>query len=103
MEQPLLFTQKWVAVEDGNGLYLISTSYRTWLDIDQTVAKLYLTELANKIKIQENIINTLTNRLSNQDYLKKAPKDLIKQSRAQQSTAQDMLGSLQIEYKRFSN
>ena len=91
-----------VEVTDGTGFYLTSTSYHCWLDIDQITARAYLDKISNKIKNQKQILDILKLRLDNQDYLKKAPKDLIKASKITQKESEILLKNLQEEYNRFS-
>lgn len=89
-------------VTDGTGLYLTSTKYRCWLDIDQATAREYLQELANKQARQTAIITRLESRLQNESYVGNAPRDVVEQTRDQLRDAQALLASLAEETKRFS-
>ncbi|MEO8105453.1 MAG: valine--tRNA ligase [Candidatus Saccharibacteria bacterium] len=89
-------------VLDGTGLYLTSTRYRCWLDIDQATAQIYLGELQAKQATQTAVISQLQARLANKNYVKNAPKQVVHQTKEQLATAQNLLASLQREHDRFS-
>lgn len=89
-------------VQDGTGLYLTSTSYRCWLDIDQATAQAYLVELQSKQAAQQAVIAQLEARLANKSYVKNAPKQVVGQTKEQLATAQTLLASLAQEHERFS-
>ena len=89
-------------VLDGSGLYLTTTRYRCWLDIDQATAQLYLVELQAKQAAQTTVISQLQARLANKSYVKNAPKPVVHQTKEQLETAQNLLASLQREHERFS-
>ncbi len=88
-------------VENGTGLYLTATKQRCWLDIDISTARAYATELAGKRAQQEAIIKQLEARLSNKDYIKNAPKQVVSQTKDQLLAAQELLGTIEAEAKRF--
>lgn len=89
-------------VEDGSGLHLTSTKSKAWLDIDTATAQAYAQELEGKISEQRASIKQLEARLSNQNYVKNAPKAVVGQTRDQLKEAQDLLAALNQETKRFS-
>lgn len=89
-------------VQDGTGLYLTTTGYRCWLDIDQATAQAYLVELQAKQAAQQAVITQLEGRLANDSYVKNAPKQVVEQTKDQLATAQALLASLAKEYERFS-
>lgn len=88
-------------VSDGTGLYLTSTRYRCWLDIDRGTADAYLKELEEKGAKQQESIKRLEARLANKDYVKHAPKDVVNQTKEQLAEAKGLLGSIEEERKRF--
>ena len=90
-------------VKDGTGLYLTSTRYRCWLDIDKSAAKAYLTELEAKQTEQSTLINQLENRLANKNYLKNAPHEVVDQTKQQLETARQSLEIITTEAKRFGS
>jgi valyl-tRNA synthetase len=89
------------ANEDG-GIYLTSTKYRCWLDIDNETAQAYATEIEAKQSRQQQVIDQLTARLSNTTYTDNAPEAVVRQSREQLKAAEELMGSLESEYRRFS-
>ncbi len=90
-----------IEVQDGRGLYLTSTSYHCWLDIDQASARAYISKLDEKIKHQQYILTILNARLNNKEYLRKAPKQLVQDSRLLLQKTQQLLNSLIEEADKF--
>ena len=90
-------------VQDGTGLYLTSTKHKCWLDIDKATAQAYLKELDEKRAKAESDIKQLEGRLSNQNYVKNAPKAVVAQTKDQLQATQDLLATLQTERERFSS
>ncbi|MEK7599526.1 MAG: valine--tRNA ligase [Patescibacteria group bacterium] len=89
-------------VRDGTGLYLTSTKYKCWLDIDSGTAQAYLKELDTKRDKQLQSIKQLEGRLSNKSYVNNAPKQVVEQTKDQLKTAQELLESIEQEAKRFA-
>ncbi|MDB5175804.1 MAG: Valyl-tRNA synthetase [Candidatus Saccharibacteria bacterium] len=90
-------------VEDGTGLYLTTTSVRCWLDIDQSTAQSYLKEIAAKQERQKAVIAQLESRLSNENYVRNAPREIVEQTKQQLTEAGELATSLQREFERFSS
>lgn len=88
-------------VKDGSGLYLTGTKHRAWLDIDAGTARQYVKELAGKRASQEAVIKQLEGRLSNENYVKNAPKEVVNQTKKQLEEAQEGLALLAQEITRF--
>lgn len=89
-------------VRDGNGLYLTSTAYRCWLDIDQATAAHFGKELLAQQEVQATLITQLETRLQNEDYLKKAPKTLVQQTKDQLAEAKRRSEELVAQRERFN-
>jgi valyl-tRNA synthetase len=87
--------------DSGNGLYLTSIKYRCWLDIDLAKAKAYGAELTGKATQQKALINQLKQRLSNKNYVKNAPIEVVEQTKDQLKAAQELLASIEAEQQRF--
>lgn len=90
-----------IEVQDGNGLYLTTTSYRCWLDIDSTTARAYLSKLNDKKSKQQRDIEQLTARLANKDYLHHAPSTVVEQTKTQLQQARAQLTQIEQDYERF--
>ena len=90
-------------VRDGNGLYLTSTPYRCWLDIDAETASQFAKELAAKIADQKTLVERLQARLSNKAYTDKAPKAVVAQTKQQLTKAEQQLATMNKEYERFGS
>ncbi len=88
-------------VQNGNGLYLTSTSYRCWLDIDQATAREFALQIEIKLKTQQALVERLASRLSNKSYISKAPKEVVEQTKDQLKDAQIQLDAISKEYDRF--
>jgi len=89
-------------VRAGDGMFLTSTKYRCWLDIDPGTAKAYLKELDAKKTAQEQAIQRLEERLANKEYVKHAPGHVVDQTKQQLSDAKEQLDKIWQEYKRFN-
>ena len=89
-------------VEDGTGLYLTTSKYRCWLDIDQSTAAAYLNELIQQQERQQAVITQLQSRLANTSYVKQAPHAVVTQTKEQLAAAEELLASLKREHARFS-
>lgn len=88
-------------VTDGNGLYLTTTKYRCWLDIDMSTAREYAVQLNEKREAQEAVIKRLEGRLANKSYVDNAPKKVVDETRTQLEGAKELLESITAEYDRF--
>ena len=88
-------------VRDGMGLYLTNTSYRCWLDIDQATAGRFATQLQEKLKGQQALVERLESRLANKSYTSKAPKAVVEQTKTQLEEAKTQLEAITKEYERF--
>jgi valyl-tRNA synthetase len=89
-------------VQDGSGLYLISTSYTCWLDIDRLIAQQYAQELQEKFLTQQKVVAQLKARLANKQYLEKAPKQKVDETKEQLRVAQDTAKAIEQERARFA-
>ena len=89
-------------VKDGDGLFLTSTKYRAWLDIDAGTARAYLKELDAKKTAQESAIKQLETRLANKSYTENAPHQVVQQTKDQLAVAKEQLDKIWQEYQRFN-
>jgi valyl-tRNA synthetase len=89
--------------EKGSGLSLISTKRQSWLDIDKTTMASYAKQLGEKKIQQDGVIKHLEERLSNKQYIQKAPEQLVEQTKTQLKEAREVLISLNKEIDRFRN
>jgi valyl-tRNA synthetase len=88
-------------VRDGDGIYLTTTPYLCWLDIDAATAKHYAGEVEDKMQTARKSIEQLQARLDNEAYVKRAPKQLVHESREQLQAAKEQLAALEKEYERI--
>jgi valyl-tRNA synthetase len=89
-------------VRDGTGLNLTSTRYACWLDIEKSAAQDYSTELQAQQAKQQALIGQLESRLTNEDYVKRAPREVVSETKQQLETAKQQLETLAQEIARFS-
>jgi valyl-tRNA synthetase len=89
-------------VDEGDGLHLTSPDFDCWLDIDEATAQGFVAELKTRIEEQNKVLAQLKGRLSNENYVKNAPKAIVEQTRAQLKEASEQLQKLLEEEKRFS-
>ncbi len=88
-------------VRDGTGLYLTSTPYRCWLDIDSAAASRFAEQLEAKLHGQKDLVARLEARLGNKAYTDKAPKTVVAETKQQLADAQVQLAAITQEYERF--
>lgn len=89
-------------VEAGTGLHLTESRYAAWLDVSHNDAQQYLHELDNKIAEQQTSIDRIKKRLDNKEYIKQAPRQLVRQSKEQLVYAEEQLQKYKEESQRFS-
>ncbi len=89
------------AVEAGTGLYLTSTREVCWLDIDSATARAYAADLQIKYDKQAASIQQLEGRLSNDSYVRNAPKKLVDETKDQLAEAKALLANISAEQERF--
>ncbi len=89
-------------VRDGTGMFLTTTPYRCWLDIDQQTAMHFKEELTAKRAAQEAAVKRLEERLGNKAYVDKAPKHIVEETKAQLAEAKAVLTSIDQENERFN-
>jgi len=89
-------------VRDGTGIYLTTTGYRCWLNIDTEAAQGYMRELEDKQSAQQKVVTQLEQRLANKSYVDNAPKEIVKQTKDQLTEAEQLLENLRAEHDRFS-
>jgi valyl-tRNA synthetase len=94
--------QNVVQTQQGSGLSLTSTTHACWLNVDQSTAQKYLSEIQAKQGQQINIANQLRARLKNKDYVKNAPREVVEQTKQQLKEAEDLLTAFQAETQRFT-
>ncbi len=89
-------------VSDGFGLHLVSTKYRCWLDVDVSVAHAHLEKIVTQIKEVGERISSLKGRLANESYVKHAPKEVVRETKAHLGDAEATLARLENEQRRFA-
>ncbi|MCA9347491.1 valine--tRNA ligase [Candidatus Saccharibacteria bacterium] len=89
-------------VESGQGMHLTSVTYDCWLDIDSNTAKQYAEKLKADRIAKQGVIDRLEARLANADYIKKAPKEMVSQTKDQLETEKELLAKLDLEIGAFN-
>ncbi len=89
-------------VRDGSGLHLTQTDHACWLDLDASTIQQFLTQLQTKLAVTTQTVTQLESRLQNKAYTKKAPKDLVNQTKQQLAEARQLQTKQQSEYDRFT-
>ena len=69
-------------VTDGRGLYLTQTDLIAWLDVEENATRDYLMKLITQRSKLNKQKEGLQSRLANHDYMKKAPKELIDETKS---------------------
>jgi valyl-tRNA synthetase len=90
-------------VVEGTGVYLTSTKYTCWLDIDQNTASAFVKELEAQAARQQVLISQLEARLGNKSYVDNAPTKVVDQTRDQLNVAKSLLDNINAEATRFTS
>lgn len=90
-------------VEDGTGLFLTSTPYRCWLDIDEATAAHFAEQLAAKRQVQTELVRRLKSRLADKAYLAKAPKTIVEETKQTLADAEAQLETINRAGERFGS
>lgn len=83
------------------GLRLVGLSYDSWLDIDQKTAQAYVNKLKLQADERSSAVKRLQGRLSNNDYISKAPAELVDQTKQDLESELDLLKNLETEVANF--
>lgn len=89
-------------VEDGKGLHLTTTRYNCWLDVDRETTEHYVSKLQKQLEEADNLRKNYKARLANEAYVKRAPKELVAQTRQQLTDTDLLIRNIQQEIERFS-
>jgi valyl-tRNA synthetase len=88
--------------EIKSGFRLSRPGRLTWLDIGNSTLKAYQKTLEEREVSQKALISALEKRLKNPDYVDKAPKTIIDQTKQQLTEAKNELEIIIKEFQRFS-
>ncbi|MBI4034357.1 valine--tRNA ligase [Candidatus Saccharibacteria bacterium] len=89
------------ATEKPSGLKLTSTE--AWLAVDAQTAQKYLIKLNQQKAVVEQAVKRLEARLKDKNYLAKAPKELVAETKAQLAEAQTSLRALYEDLTKYQN
>ncbi len=90
-------------VSAGTGLHLTSTSYKCWLDVESDVAKAYVERLESQKLEQQQLVGQYEKRLSNEAYVRQAPKQIVEETKQQLAEAQSLIARLSDEQARYGD
>ncbi|MDR1032902.1 MAG: class I tRNA ligase family protein [Candidatus Nomurabacteria bacterium] len=68
-------------VSEPKGLHLATTGRKVWLDLDSKALKNYKSELEKRLQTIEGESQGLRTRLDNENYIKKAPANLVAETK----------------------
>lgn len=88
------------SADKPSGLKLASTD--AWLDVDKETAKNYLLKLERQKIAHQSAIQALEGRLNNKDYIEKAPKELVEESRSQLEAERAQLQKIEEDLTTFT-
>jgi valyl-tRNA synthetase len=89
-------------VKSGQGgLRLVGLQDDIWLDISQQAAQTYADKLQQSLADSQSRIKQLEGRLSNSNYVDKAPKELVEETKQQLETEKALLNTLRTEIDSF--
>lgn len=85
------------AIDAPRGLRLAASGREAWLDLTEEVMYEHQTNLEVRLAETRAFVTTLEARLSNENYIKKAPENLVEESRKQLETKQKIIDRLEAE------
>lgn len=85
----------------SKGLRLVNNKLDCYLVVDNDLMKEYSLSLDNKFKQQQTVVEQLKSRLSNKNYIEKAPDQLVEETKQQLATAELTLGIIEQDKKRL--
>jgi valyl-tRNA synthetase len=85
------------AIDVPRGLRLAASGREAWLDLTEEVMYEHQTNLEVRLAETRAFVTTLEARLSNESYIKKAPENLVEESRKQLETKQKVIDRLEAE------
>ena len=88
-----------ISTDELSGLRLAIPNHNIYLQIPEDILNKYKHNLEDRILKLGSEINTLDARLSNPNYVKKAPKELVDETRDQLKTKQDLLEKMKAELR----
>ncbi len=86
----------------AGGLKLVGVKADAWLNVDKKTAKSYSDKLKQQKLQHQSVIKNLEARLSNKNYILKAPKELINDTKASLDSEKALLSALETELESFS-
>ncbi len=89
-------------VSGGDGLHLTGTPYSCWLDVSREDARAHVARLESQKTAEQQKVAQLEKRLSNDAYVRQAPKELVHETRDQLKAAQEQIERLSAEQTRFA-
>jgi valyl-tRNA synthetase len=89
-------------VSSGKGLRLTKAPFTAWLDIDSETARRYASKLEGIRTDVQGSISRLEGRLSNESYVKNAPKQVVEETKKQLEEEKERLAKLTAELQTFS-
>ena len=88
-----------ISTDELSGLRLAIPNHNIYLQIPEDILNKYKHNLEDRILKLGSEINTLDARLSNPNYVKKAPKELVDETRDQLKTKQNLLEKMKAELR----
>ncbi len=89
--------------KQGSGLRLTGTKFNVWLDIDKSKARSHLVNLKEKQKNYTDHLEKLEGRLKNEEYVSKAPEEVILDTKMQIEEYKHLLSETASEIKLFGS
>jgi valyl-tRNA synthetase len=88
-------------VEAGRGMNLTRTSHRCWLDVDRESAHHFREKLADRYAKQQKTVQALQARLANKDYVKRAPREIVEQTKQELAKSEELSKKIGQELENF--
>ena len=89
--------------KQGKGLKLTGIKFNVWLNIDKSKAERHLVKLEVKQKGYMDHLTVLQGRLEKEDYVSKAPEEVILDTKMQIEEYKSLLSEIASEIKLFGS
>lgn len=91
------------SVQQGSGLQLSDSLVPTWLGVDRTTLAEYEAKLHSQLEETTKRISQFEHKLANKNYVDRAPKGIVEQTKEMLTEAKQKQGILQKQLKQFSD
>jgi valyl-tRNA synthetase len=90
-------------VYEGKGINLVGTTENIWVEVDDETAQMFREKLNGRHKEIKSQLKVIDSRLSNDSYVKKAPKELVAESKIQKNILDNELKAIEKQLAKLGD